>query len=297
MEIKKIFILIVVMSCLILMLSLYLLNSNPESKKSGFNEYKNGTVRQTVTPADGNKGINRSDENKNDSGIGIPETISQENKAEITEVQSLTDSPSVGKKPENNNLPGFQEKKVEKILKQLGEDQDREKAFADLVEIKDELKGEDLHSAMKEMHQFGDMGGNDVLIDTFLNLTSEVSSHDKMRILSYVNPENKIKENQLSSLADAYERNSNEESSGVILMTISKAGGDFGAKLIIDMIDPQKKDETYVRKIKALGLSESPMANDYLHQTLNELVRVKNDEQNTELIELVRNLIQQKNPQ
>lgn len=278
------------MSCLILMLSLYLLNSDTDLKNPGFDNSR------TVVPADRNKGINGSDENRNDPGM-TPGIVGQESKSEITEVQSLADSPSVEKKTGNNPLSsGSQAKKVEKIVRQLREDQDREKAFAGLVEIKDELKGEALHTAMKEMYQFGDMGGNDVLIDIFLNLTSDMTQLDRMRILSYINPENKIKENHLSSLAETYERNRNDESYGIILMTISRAGGDLGAKLIIDMINPQKKDETYVREIRALGLSESPVAKEYLHQTLNELVRVKKEEQNTELIDMVRNLIQQKNP-
>jgi hypothetical protein len=297
MELKKIFILIVVMSCLTLVLSLYLLNSNTDLKKPGFDGYKNGIANHTVAPANGSKGVSAGDENRNDSGMSSEPTL-QENISEITEAQSPTNSSSVEKKMEGSPISsGSQAKKVEKILRQLGEDQDREKAFTGLVEIKDELKGEALHTAMKEMYQFGDMGGNDVLIDTFLNLTSDVSPHDKMRILSYINPESKIKEKQLSSLAEAYGKNSKDESSGVILMTISRAGGDFGAKLIIDMINPQKKDETYVQEIRALGLSDSAVAKGYLHETLNELVRVKKDEQNTELVNMIRNLIQQKNPQ
>ena len=290
------------MSFFTAILSIYLSNNSADLKTVGLENHK----PLEISTADKNIEIPGNDIRRNAIDRS-PENIQQDNQAKISDLKKNTSEPSLKTLTDNSQslqkeqegiaLQNSQTNRVEHILKQLREDEDKEKAFTQLVEMKDELKGEALHSAMKAMYEFSDIGGNDILIDTFLNLTNDIPIRDRMRILSYVNPENKIKENHLLSLSDAYENTSGEEeSSEIILMTISRAGGDLGAQLIIDMINPQKKDETYVQQIKALSMSESSLANDYLNQTLNELVRVNKDDQDVELIDLIRNLIQQKNP-
>lgn len=294
------------MICLTVLFSIYLLNNSPDLTKPEMADYK----PVTTSPADIIKKSRTPDKllkanGRKDDPVMLPEPVRQEIKSETSDPDTLKTEPQImaagTKAPEKQGDKTLQEdlqaKKVESIMNRFQEDQNRAKAFSDLVQIKDELKGEALHTAMKEMYQFGELGGNDILIEAFLDPSIDISNHDRMRILSYINPESKISESQLSSLADVYENNVYPESSGILLTAISRAGGDLGAKLIIDMINPQQKDEIYIQAINALGLSGSPAANDYLNQTLNELVRVEKDNQDLELINLVRNLIQKKNPQ
>ncbi|MFH2091674.1 MAG: hypothetical protein ABIJ31_04850 [Pseudomonadota bacterium] len=189
---------------------------------------------------------------------------------------------------ENNNNTNA----VDHIIQQFEADKDKTQAFNALIAIKDDLTGEDLQSAMKQMHQLSDIGGNEVLVDTFLDVYSPLTDHDKLRILSYINPEHKLSEKHLYSLSDAYFNESVPGASEVILMTVSQAGGDLGAQLIIDIMQSESNDEKYIQQATALGLSDSTVAFDYLNQKLNELVRSDTDDQNSEMINFIRTLIQ-----
>jgi len=200
-------------------------------------------------------------------------------------------------KPENMDLPILHTDALDHIIMEFQADADKEKAFTALIEIKDELKGEDLHSALKQMHQLSDVGGNDVLIDTFLNLFIPLDGQDRSRILSYINPEHELSKFQLQSLSNAYLAEEIPEASEVVLITISQAGGDEGAQILIDMIDSETNDAKYTGQVTALGYSDSPVAFDYLNQTLNELTRVDTEDRNTERIHLIQNLIIQKKRQ
>jgi hypothetical protein len=300
MELKKIILLILVMSCLTILLSIYLLNNSPDLKKpetTDYRPFKTGSaeIKKETQKTDE---LPTADEKKENPVLQEIKPVTSDPDTLKSESQIMTAGIKSPEKQEDKTLQeDRQAELVDLIINRFREDQNREKAFSDLVQIKDKLKRETLHTAMKEMYQFGDIGGNDILIETFLDPLNEISDHDRMRILSYINPEYTISESRLLSLVDVYKNNVYPGSSGFFLTTISLAGGDFGAKLIIDMINPQQKDEIYVQAINALGLSDSPAARDYLNQTLNELVRVEKDNQDLEMINLVRNLIQKKNPQ
>lgn len=267
---------------LIALLNNHFLNNTPVRISSQIRLPDTDKLTRSVKPIDRQDEIKQKNTiNKNETDI--QQTIDKPFKKDTAPSQAV----------ENLNLSTSKNANaVERIIQQLQTDEDKIKAFNALIAIKDELTGEDLQSALKQMHQLSDIGGNEVLLDTFLDILTPLTDHEKLRILSYINPEHKLPENYLYSLSDAYLNESVPGASEVILMTISQAGGDLGAQLLIDIMESESNDKKYIQQATVLGLSDSTVAFDYLNQKLNELVRADTEGQNSEMINFIRNLIQ-----
>lgn len=297
MEIKKILLLILFLGCLTILLSVYLNMREEKIDNAGQSLNSRGlnpSARKGLTSPEGTPGSAQTVPDKTQVGI--------EQSGLSSESSSVTPSPTSGPVPNQipkNSAPPplVPDKRLEKIIDQLNQDGDREKAFSNLVKIKDELEGENLQTLMKEMHRFSDLGGNKIILETIFNLTNGIPNHERARILSYINPEKKLTDEQVLTLADAYAKNIIPEASEPIFMMLSHSGGDYGARLMIDMINSQKKDEKYLNQIRTLGFSKSSIVDEYLNKTLDELIQAKAEEQDSKTVDIIRGIILQRKAQ
>ena len=195
---------------------------------------------------------------------------------------------------EVENVPPYSEH-LNSIIQEFETDQDQEKAIAAVNSIKENLHGENLQRAMKLIGQLGDAGGNDALVETFLDPYSAISDQERLRILSYLDPEYGLSEYYLKELSDVYYSGYIEGGTNMVLMTIASSGGDQGAELLIEMADAENDEDKYRQILTAISRSGAETAMDYLHRELDRLAGEDIEYQDQELIKFVRSMIQRAN--
>ncbi len=182
----------------------------------------------------------------------------------------------------------MREQVVLQILLKLN-DVDRKEAFDLLWSIKDEVEGETQQFVLKKIREFPDLGGNDAIVDTFLQSAERASEIERMRMLSYLSEKQPLDSRSLDSLIQTYESAPEGTLARPILEAISRAGGDDGIAWIEDRIEQTNDYREWVQLISILGESGSKLAMDYLNDLLDDLVKSGYDDE--ESINQVRNAI------
>jgi hypothetical protein len=159
------------------------------------------------------------------------------------------------------------------LLNLLESDQihSRQEAFQLLLTMKDFVHGENLQEVFKRMQQFGEEGGNDALVDSFVN-RKELEGQNRSRLLSYLDPGVPLGAQAVGQLTMVYQENQEQGARQGIVHALARAGDEDGAAWIIDRAKQAVEFSEWEMMINSLAFSTSPAAFDYLHTTLNTLV-------------------------
>lgn len=149
--------------------------------------------------------------------------------------------------------------------------QGRQEAFNLLLTMKDHVRGENLQEVFKRMHQFGEEGGNEALVDSFVN-RKDLEGQNRVRLLSYVDPAFPLGTEAVEQLTEAYQANQEEGARQGIVQALARAGNEEGVAWIINRAQRSTEFSEWEMMINSLAFSQSPTAFDYLHTTLNTLV-------------------------
>lgn len=160
---------------------------------------------------------------------------------------------------------------LSELLQRIGQDPDRENTLQNLTDVKDAVKGEDRQFIFKAFHQYADLGANDTILASVLDDDVEASSNDRARMLSYIDPAHPLTEESTDRLIEAYEYGQDRELHPSLLSTLAAAGGERGVTWIIDRLQAGVEEEGWPVMVGALADSGSPLAMDYLNESLNEL--------------------------
>jgi hypothetical protein len=121
------------------------------------------------------------------------------------------------------------------------------------------------------MQQFGEEGGNDALVDSFVN-RKELEGQNRSRLLSYLDPGVPLGAQAVGQLTKVYQENQEQGARQGIVHALARAGDEDGAAWIIDRAKQAVEFSEWEMMINSLAFSTSPAAFDYLHTTLNTLV-------------------------
>lgn len=161
--------------------------------------------------------------------------------------------------------------------------------LAALSRTKDTVDGETQQMICKELARLATAGGNDYLVDSFLNRPDTMNGIDAMRLLSYLDSAYPLSTDAVERLAGAYVSLAGTELGPVVLRALADAGGTAGVAWIIDRGSREVATGEWLNLLDALGHSANPAAKEALHALLNDLAA--NGESDNEMARMVRSYL------
>lgn len=166
-------------------------------------------------------------------------------------------------------------------------------SYQELERLSMELKGEALQSALKNMNQHADKGGNDRIIEAFIDRRDVESEIERYRMLSYLNPDYPLSKQTTQDLMTEYDEIDDEMLKSSILNILASTCGKKGISFVIDQLNTSATMEEWKGVLEILSRSGSEDALASLHVLLNRLA--KNNKATEEQKEAVRQAILQMN--
>ena len=198
--------------------------------------------------------------------------VSDDSPSEVTSFNEMDDDDLIWLIQDPDASYEARQSALFELLKRAEENPYRDIAFQNLYDVKDFIQGEDQQFVLKALHHYADLGGNEAIVETFLDDESNALSVDRFRMLSYLDPANPLSVQSTGRLIDVFEDGQDEELRAPLINAIATAGGEEGMDWIMYSLDAGVEDETWEMMVKALSLSESPEVFDYMNKLLNKLV-------------------------
>ena len=162
-------------------------------------------------------------------------------------------------------------------------------SLKELKKFAKEVNGHEVHAVLQDSRLQAEKGGNDLIVETFLERTGKESATDLTRMLSYIDATHPLSHQSVQDLIAKYSQ-SDETYSGpnkevisqAILNTLSRSGGDEGVEFVIGQLDKATDDQSWKSVIETLGRSGSTYAFEYLHKLLDNMVTTQQSENDRE---------------